>query len=157
MGSYGNTLWYYHTLGRDILHPLIASLTASRETNLQLGKILPDRSIHQLYPQLMDDSLSRKKRILWVALAQEKGSTNVALPHLINVTIKTNHKLCVHYNTSRGTAWHLDNHVEFLITKEVGILCTLKSLRIAALLDSFGEKEVIALEIKHSRMLHIYS
>lgn len=85
-------------------NPLIASLTASRETNLQLGKILPDRSIHQLYSQLMDDSLSWKKRILWVALAQEKESTNVALPHLINVTIKTNHKLCVHYNASRGTA-----------------------------------------------------
>ena len=82
----------------------------------------------------------KRKRILWVALAQERGSTNVALPHLINVTIKTNHKLCVHYNASQGTAWHLDNHVEFLITKKEAGFYVPWSLRIAALLDSFGRE-----------------
>lgn len=71
----------------------------------------------------MDDSHSwKKKTLVCIALAQEEGSTNVALPHLINVTIKTNHKLCVHYNASRETAWHLDNHVEFLITKKLDFM-----------------------------------
>lgn len=100
----GITLYWAETF----CSPLILSVTAAGETNLQLGKILPDRSIHQLYPQLMDDSLlwkkeRKKEKFLRVALAQEKGGINAALLQLINVTIKTNHKLCVHYKASQGT------------------------------------------------------
>lgn len=121
------------------------SPTASRETNLQLGKIPPDRSIHRLYSQLMDDSLSWNKKNppagqIW---HREKWRTSVALLYLINVTIKSNHKLRVHRDSSQGTAWHLDNPVGLLVAKKTKHFYSffllsfffLKKLCIAALLN----------------------
>lgn len=123
--------WFelYRHHGKLWQHRVVLPYTGQRHTATHL-KQLPGKLICRenttwqidspVVPTINGRFSPVEKKILRKALAQEEGGTNVALPHLINVTIKTNHKLCVHYNASRGTTWHLDNHVEFLITKEVG-------------------------------------